>query len=397
MTSQSGVIALATHLPPWGRAGQRSCGPDEDVVTLAVAAGSAALDLVPGAKVDLVVLVTRDGAPLDTGVGPVVLAALGLPSDISLTTVLGGAPAALDALASARPGTLLLTADTSGGAASAAALTGAGGAELTQVSRVGRSVPTLVRDAAGVEFDYSDARLQRERGLLLGLEQLSLPGKPLAVAGVSPKDAAAVCEGTPAALPTAGASSALFALADVLRRGEAGLLVSVEQGLLTAVNVQLGEVSLGVRAPEPRALPKRTVSAEADIKMSLPAYDRAFDAKVGLKAGKCGTCGTLALPPRLYCLSCGHQGPTELIALPRRGSVYTTVTVHVPVPGLATPYSLAIVELGDTGVRITVHVTDAVPGAVAIDDLGQLVLRRVAVRSGIPDYGYAFAPDEVSA
>src|SRR2546430_4382590 len=39
-------------------------------------------------------------------------------------------------------------------------------------------------------------------------------------------------------------------------------------------------------------------------------------------------------------------------ALPRHGSVYTMTMINVPVPGKATPYSLAIVELDGVGVRV---------------------------------------------
>jgi uncharacterized OB-fold protein len=68
--------------------------------------------------------------------------------------------------------------------------------------------------------------------------------------------------------------------------------------------------------------------------------------------------------------------------------------VRIPVPGLPTPYSLVIVELDDVGVRVLARVTGASPGAVTIGDRGRMVLRRVAVRSGVPDYGYAFCPEE---
>jgi uncharacterized OB-fold protein len=67
--------------------------------------------------------------------------------------------------------------------------------------------------------------------------------------------------------------------------------------------------------------------------------------------------------------------------------------VQIPVPGLKTPYSLVIVELDDVGVRALVKVTGAEPGTVAIGARGRLALRRVAVRSGVPDYGYAFEPE----
>ena len=62
-------------------------------------------------------------------------------------------------------------------------------------------------------------------------------------------------------------------------------------------------------------------------------------------------------------------------------------------PGLTTPYSLVIVELDDVDVRALVKVTGTQPGTVDIGDRGRLTLRRVAMRSGIPDYGYAFEPD----
>jgi uncharacterized OB-fold protein len=72
--------------------------------------------------------------------------------------------------------------------------------------------------------------------------------------------------------------------------------------------------------------------------------------------------------------------------------VYTAATIHVPVPGLAVPYTVVLAELGDTGVRVLVQLTGVPPGGVAIGDRGTMVFRRVAVRSGVPDYGYAFLP-----
>jgi len=73
------------------------------------------------------------------------------------------------------------------------------------------------------------------------------------------------------------------------------------------------------------------------------------------------------------------------------------VTVHVPLPGMSVPYSLAIVSIGNTKLRLLAPVTDARAGSVLIGDSGELVLRRLAQREGIPDYGYAFQPVEVDA
>jgi len=78
--------------------------------------------------------------------------------------------------------------------------------------------------------------------------------------------------------------------------------------------------------------------------------------------------------------------------LPRDGRIYSAVTVHVPVPGVAGPYGLAIVALNGSDVRVLAHVTDQPGGIVAIDTAGRLVFRRVAVRQGVADYGYGFQP-----
>jgi uncharacterized OB-fold protein len=65
----------------------------------------------------------------------------------------------------------------------------------------------------------------------------------------------------------------------------------------------------------------------------------------------------------------------------------------VPVPGIAGPHTLAIVALAGTPVRVLAQVADTSPASTAIGDRGRLVLRRVAVREGVPDYGYAFLAD----
>ncbi|WP_207516016.1 Zn-ribbon domain-containing OB-fold protein, partial [Mycolicibacter sinensis] len=111
------------------------------------------------------------------------------------------------------------------------------------------------------------------------------------------------------------------------------------------------------------------------------------------EAGKHPDSDELDFPPR-YRVGADSTLSTdyELVELPRTGTVYTEVSVHLPVPGLRTPYSLVIVELDDVAVRALVKVTGAPAGSAWIGDRGRLVLRRIAVRSGVPDYGYAFEP-----
>src|SRR6202034_1388776 len=204
--------------------------------------------------------------------------------------------------------------------------------------------------------------------------------------------------GQPPALPTTGASSALFALAALAESLISGPLFAAEQA--TVSGVQVGDGVALVRRVEPAARPSpaSTFTPGKEIPVSLAAYDRAFAAKVRFEAGRQAETGELDFPPRYR----GGQDGTlhtdyALVPLPRTGTVYTGVTVRIPVPGLPTPYSLVIVELDDVGVRVLARLTGAEAGTVNIGARGRMVLRRVAVRSGAPDYGYAFCPEEAAA
>src|ERR1700761_8037420 len=102
------IVAMGTYLPPWGSSDRRVKGPDEDALTMAVAAGRAA---DPGATARRGVLGSRDFPLLEGGNGAVLLAALSLPADVAVSEVLGGAPAVLDQLLNAAESTLVLAAD----------------------------------------------------------------------------------------------------------------------------------------------------------------------------------------------------------------------------------------------------------------------------------------------
>jgi uncharacterized OB-fold protein len=426
------VSAIATYLPCWGSARGRVAGGDEDAVTLAVEAGRAAIDAAFGGDaadddvagggsagggsagdgsagadgaagaggVQRVVLVSRELPLLEGGNAAVLLAGLGLDPEIEVSERLGGAPAALDALTSARTRTLVIAADLQPFAGAAAALVAGSGLPVTPVARLARSLPVRTRSAAGQVHDYGDPRLLRERGVLASLSALAAEGadKPLALAGVDARQAAAVCAGQPAALPTTGASSALFALAALAESRAAGPLFAAEQATVSGVLVGDGVAVVRRVEPAARPLPASTCTPGKEIPVSLAAYDRAFSAKVRFEAGRQAGTGELDFPPRYRVGTDGtlHTDYT-LVPLPRTGTVYTGVTVRIPVPGLPTPYSLVIVELDGVDVRVLARVTGASPGTVTIGDRGRMVLRLVAVRSGVPDYGYAFCPEGAAA
>ncbi|MEY2571177.1 MAG: hypothetical protein QOE63_1527 [Acidimicrobiaceae bacterium] len=389
------IEAIGTYLPPWGDASGRVVAGDEDVVTMAVAAGLQAMVAAgaDAARVRSLVLVTREQPLLVGGNGAALLAGLSLSPGIDVREVLGGAPAALEALATADTSTLVVAADVLGGAGAAAVLTGVRGAAIAITGRANRSLPVATRDARGRTTDYADVRLLRERGVGASIEQAGLAGKADAVAGLTGRDAAALCSGDPPVLSTIGASSALFALAALAERGDGGCVAAIEQA--TVAVAQLGSEPIAVArdeaAPQPAVVLRE--ANEADIAISLAAYERAFDAKLRLEAARCTSCGLLAYPERHRCLGCGDEGATEPAALPRDAEIYTLATIHVPVPGLATPYTIVLAELGDSGVRLLVRLTGAPPGSVTIGDRGRMVFRRVAERMGVPDYGYAFLPE----
>lgn len=384
------IASIGTYLPCWGTAEYRVAGDDEDAITLAVEAGRAALG--GGKPVEHVILVSRDLPLLEGGNAAVLLAGLGLDSELEVVERLGGAPAALDALTSARPRALIIGVDLDP-AGAAAVVTSDRGLRVRNGARVARSLPVRTRNSTGVVHDYGDPRLLHVRGLLASLSAAWVDS-PVAVAGVDHAEASALCAGQPSRLPTLGASSGLFALAALVESETNGLLVAVEQASLSGVTIADGAVDIHRREPTPGCKPETTKRAGADIPISLAAYERAFESKVRWVAGKHSGSEELDFPPRYLV---GDDGVLStdytLVPLPRTGTVYTAVTVRLPVPGLETPYSLVIVELDSVGVRALAKVTSAEPGTVEIGDRGRLVLRRVAVRSGVPDYGYAFEPE----
>ncbi|MBV9090995.1 MAG: OB-fold domain-containing protein [Mycobacteriaceae bacterium] len=384
------VVSIGTYRPCWGSPQRRVAGDDEDAITLAVEAGRACL--AGGGSVERVVLVSRDLPLTESSNAAVLLAGLSLDPELEVDERLGGAPAAVDALSSARPRTLIIGVDLQP-AGAAAVLTADQGLWVRTAARVSRSLPVRTRNAVGVVHDYGDPRLLHERGLVAALSAAWLD-TPAALAGVDEVTAAELCVGVPPPLPTFGASSGLFALAAMAEAGTTGPLVAVEQASLSGLTVVSGGVPVHRHEPVARALPVGTFFAGADIPISLAAYERAFEAKVRWEAGRFAGSDELDFPPRYRVGADGRLSTRyERVPLPRTGTVYTEATVFIPVPGLKTPYSLVIVELDGVGVRALAKVTGAEAGTVHIGDRGRLALRRVAVRSGVPDYGYAFAPE----
>ncbi|MCX2931655.1 OB-fold domain-containing protein [Mycobacterium sp. CVI_P3] len=396
------LSAVGTYLPPWkplGKPGARRVrGPDEDALTMAVAAGRAA---DPGQTARRVVFVSRDFPLLEGGNGAVLLAGLSLGADIPVTEVLGGGPAALDAILGSAPGTLVIAADDSRDVAGGGAvLVGADGAALVSVARQTRSLPVVVRHRDGSEYRYRDPRLQREVGTKSTLVKLGLTaGSPVAAAaGVGPGLLGPDLDADGATVePAESASGVIHALASAIEAGAEGLVLALEQSSATVAHLSPGPTAVRRDEREGGELPAARPGDGIDIPISLAAYSRAFEPKLRWQADVYreapGIDADPQYPPRSRVGSDGRLArPWRTEPLPRKGTVYTHTTVRIPVPGLPGPYSLALVQLDDSPVRVLLKVTGAVAGQIHIGQPGSIVLRKIATRAGVPDYGYAFLP-----
>ena len=395
------VAAIGTYLPPWTVRERRVKGPDEDALTMAVAAGRAA---DPDATARRVVLVSRNFPLLEGGNSAVLLAGLSLPAGVAVSEVLGGAPAVLDELVEATEGTLVIAADDSTAAASAAAaLIGADGVGLTPVARETRSLPVTVRSADGSRREYGDPRLQREVGVKSTVARLGLDDsqRVMAVVGVKAKELGGGVDARGAIEhPISSASGVIRALADLIEKGEpGGLLLAVEQSSVTAAEVGAAATAPVITRDEPqvRELPKFRTADGNGIPISLPAYARAFEPKLRWEAAvfeeRPGIDTAPQFPPRARVDEDGVLATDyRLEPLPRTGTVYTQTTIRIPIPDLPSPYSIAVVALDGSPVRVLMKVTGVPAGEAAIGQAGAVVLRKIADRAGVPDYGYAFWP-----
>lgn len=395
----SEIVAIGTYLPPWTAAGNRVRGPDEDAVTMAVAAGRVA---DPGHRAQRVVVVSRTLPLIEGGNAAVLLAGLSLDAGIPVTEVLGGGPAALNQVTAAAADTLVIATDDSPAAAGAAAvLTGSAptGTRLTAAAGQTRSLPVVIRTDRGTRHEYADPRLQREIGVKATVTRLGLaeePGLPVAaVAGVKAAHLGGVFGKAPINEAGDSASAALRALARAVETGQAGLVLATEQSAATAAALHPGDTPATVARHEVLSgeLPASGVAPGVGIPISLAAYARAFEPKLRWEAALFPGDDTPVFPPRHRVDDAGRlRSDYVLRPLPRTGEVYTHTTVEIPVPDLPSPYTIALVQLSDSPVRVLLKVTGAVAGDIEVGRPGSVVLRRVAMRSGVPDYGYAFWP-----
>ena len=440
----------------WGRGGRgriAACAPDEDTLTLAWDAASAALAAagVEAGSVDAIYWGTSRPPFAEGPSLPFLAAALGLPTSAGGALLAGSAHAGMDALTAGadsiaagssrvalvvvsdaiRPG-LGTGFEARCGAGAAAIVLSAHGGAASLGPRVTHSRPLVDRyrgDGETDNRDLYDARLFREEIFLPSIEAVthqmdqidqlksspvgawSLPdpdGRLGAViakrVGTDPAASAAVYASvgdTGAAAALLGAIGAMDAPGTVAFVGygggrTTGAIVNVEAAVPGAA-VVAATLERGRPASYTEVLRARgqLVAGGETIPMGVPPesalFVRGADEMLGLLAGRCVDCGTISTPPSIHptCTNCG--GPKlEPVSVARSGSVHTFVINHtMPAPFVA-PLPIAVLDMDD-GARLMLQVIGD-GSDVEIGRRVELVLRKYAHERGVPVYGFKARP-----
>ena len=83
-----------------------------------------------------------------------------------------------------------------------------------------------------------------------------------------------------------------------------------------------------------------------------------------LRLQRCRGCSTTYFPPQPFCPACSSDDIAVIVAS-GRGSLYSYVITHLPAPGCAPPYVLAVVAL-DEGPRLLSNVVNVDPDPEAL-------------------------------
>ncbi len=435
----------------WDRKGGRGqaglCGSDEDSLTLAWDAATAAID---AAGLDAGVI---DGLWWGTSRPPF----LDGPSHAILSSALGLAPHVAGILCSGSPHSgieaLLASADaikagsarfalvvasddlrpapgssyeTRAGAGAAAFVLADEGGGARIVSRVTRSRPLLDRyrgDGDTSQRDIYDGRLFRERIFLplvaevtdaLAGEDISswsVPDPDGRLGSVVAKRAKApnlTCAPIYSELGDTGAAAAMLGIIGGLADIGTSAAVAYGGGRATAV---LFETELPVAGTEhlasalregkpvsySKALRVRSqlIAGGETVPMGVPPesalFVRGAEEMLQLLGGRCVDCGTINTPPSIHphCANCG--GPKlEAVQLARQGTVHTFVINYTMPAPFEAPLPIAVLDLDD-GSRIMLQVAND-GSQVEIGRRMRLVLRKYAHERGVPVYGFKAQP-----
>ncbi|MFZ4515126.1 MAG: OB-fold domain-containing protein [Acidimicrobiia bacterium] len=206
----------------------------------------------------------------------------------------------------------------------------------------------------------------------------------------------------------AGNAAPLLALASAWGKfelGGRGLIAGVAPGaaseMLAVELVAPASVASVARAPVTvdyvEYLRRRGVVGRSLLPDPVMAYSTgpaaARDESLAALAGdRCMQCGSLNIPPRVFCIDCGGEDFAR-VRIARTGTLVTFNEQHVvavaPDPA---PLVVGVVRVdGTQGVRggnLSVMLTDTDPGEVRIGGPVELVMRRCGVEQGLVKYGW---------
>jgi len=105
-----------------------------------------------------------------------------------------------------------------------------------------------------------------------------------------------------------------------------------------------------------------------------------------LRLQRCDACAHVYFPPRPFCPKCAGRA-VSWFAASGRGSLYSYVIHHRPVPGFTPPYSIAVVQL-DEGPRMMTNIVDCpqTPEALQLDMRVEVTFTQLSDEISLPQF-----------
>jgi hydroxymethylglutaryl-CoA synthase len=448
-----GIMGLQAYLP-WHRltgdeigrslrrpaqpAQRRLAGPDEDSLTMAVAAAQQLPDSLISSVRSLVFCSTTppyagknnaSAAHAATGLGESVLA---FDGGISFRATMG-------AMLTSVEGTLLLCGEVSTARTGASAeLEHGDGAAAVLMGPADQSI-TRIADAASVSEELLDHWRIPEEPWLSASEPrfvasrylpmikrvserlrlksadhviISSPSKAGRRAAEKVLTAIGPVRGTPGVGFT-GSADPLVQLAAVLADAAPGdtiLVASLTDGC-DLMLLQCSEYLAAGRPQRLRAADEGPAPAYVDALtwrgllerepprrpqpgvVSPPASARAAGWKYSLRGSQCGGCGAVGCPPQEICVRCGSAHNGRTVDLSRRGATIRSFSVDRLAFSSNPPVIAAVIDF-DGGGRLEVELTDTNPDTLAVGSRVRMSFRLLHSSGGIRNYSWKAVPEE---
>ena len=105
-----------------------------------------------------------------------------------------------------------------------------------------------------------------------------------------------------------------------------------------------------------------------------------------LRLQRCDACAHVYFPPRPFCPKCAGRA-VSWFAASGRGSLYSYIIHHRPVPGFTPPYSIAVVQL-DEGPRMMTNIIECpqTPEALQLDMRVEVVFKQLSDEIYLPQF-----------